>query len=108
MKTRKEYMNGDISHQDYYMQFATEEMKRKVIRDITIEAIKNSKDEHLNDIPLHRWDLLSGCMFRGSQCMVRPTVSKECAEKIYEAGEGISPATMVCIYKAIAKDLTTN
>ena len=74
--------------------------------DLTIEAIKNSKDEHLNDIPLHRWDSLSGCMFRGSQCMVRPTVSKECADKINEAGEGVSPATMVCIYKAIARELT--
>lgn len=108
IKTRKEYLDDKISHHDYYMQFATEAMKRQVIRDITVEAIKNSKDEHLNDIPLHRWDLLSGCMFRGSMMMVRPTVEKECREKIDLAGEGVSPATLVCIYKAIAKELKNN
>ena len=91
--TRKVYLDVKISHHDYYMQFATEAMKRQVIRDITVEEIKNSKDEHLNDIPLHRWDSLSGCMFRGSIMMVRPT------------GESVSPATLVCIYKAIARDL---
>lgn len=106
MIKRKEYLDGKISHNDYYMQFATEEMRRQVEREIGVDRIKASTDEHLNDIPLHLWDGLSGCMFRGSMCMVRPTVSKECADKIKEAEEGgVSPATLVCIYKAIARDL---
>ena len=109
MKTRQEYLTGAISHHDYYSQFATPEMVKQVSNNIGVERIKNSKDEHLNDIPMKEWDALSGHGWKvsgGQEVMTgRIQVSKECHDLIKQANEGVSSATMTCIYKAIARNL---
>lgn len=94
MKTRQQYLNNEISHHNYYMQFATEAMKQQVVDKIGIERIKKAivTDEHLNNIPLEEWDMLSWNYWRNNQLMG-------------EAQESASSATMTCIYKAIAKSL---
>lgn len=97
MFTRSQYLNGEVSHQDYYMQFATEQMQNTVALEIGIERIKQSRDEHLNDIPLHEWDGLGARV-----------ISKECKELLKQANDVPSLATMVCIYKAIARSLIKN
>lgn len=91
MFTRKQYLNNEVSHHDYFIQFATEEMREEVMREIGTDRIKQSKDEHLNDIPLHVWDGLP--------------VPKKCLELLEQANEGYSKCAMVCIYKAIAMEL---
>lgn len=105
MKTRTQYMNDEISHHDYYTQFATPEMVEQVRNSIGVDRIRNSKDEHLNDIPLKEWDALSGHSFRGSEMIGRPQVSRECRDLLSQAGEGVSSATLTCIYKAIARNI---
>ena len=55
---RARYMRGEISHQDYYCWLAdsigvTVEMLPATVEQIR-EALKT--DEHLNNIPLIRWD----------------------------------------------------
>jgi hypothetical protein len=57
--TRKEYMSKVCTHKQYYAQFVTENMKNDVIRAIGKDALMNSTDEHLNDIPLKKWDRLA-------------------------------------------------
>lgn len=104
-------MNGKISHHDYYLQFATEEMRQKVINKIGIERIREAikEDEHLNNIPSKEWDLLSGHYWRHNQYQEwrvgEIEVSSECLNLMKQANQGVSSATMTCIYKAIARDL---
>lgn len=58
MFTRKQYLNKECSHREYYAQFVTEPVKARVRMCIGWERLKNSTDEHLNDIPLRLWDTL--------------------------------------------------
>lgn len=56
MKTRKEYLNGECTHREFWGQFVDESVKRSVSGYIGVDLIKNSTDEHFNDIPLSCWD----------------------------------------------------
>lgn len=105
--TRQEYMeDGENLHRKYYAQFVNEEVKKKVIRYIGKDLLLTSKDAHLNDIPLHEWDALSGFIFRGSEIVSRPyTIEPIKVSELKLANEGVSPATLVCIYKEAAKQL---
>jgi hypothetical protein len=109
MKTRKQYLNDEISHSEYYAQFITDTMISNVKNNIGIERIKKSKDEHFNDIPLKEWDALNNFVFKivnGSEtCVSRPIVDSECIKKIKDAEEWISSATIVCINKEIARQI---
>lgn len=58
--TRKDYMAGTVDHQAYYGQFATESVVRMVEMFIGKDAVINSTDPSFNDIPLAKWDALSG------------------------------------------------
>ena len=59
MYTRKDYMAGACDHQTYYGQFATPAVVALVAGRIGVDRIKNSKNEHFNDIPLIVWDQLA-------------------------------------------------
>lgn len=99
-------MNGEKSHEEYYGQFVDEELKSEVLRFFGESVLLESKDEHLNDIPLMKWDSLTGFRFNGSQLVSRPQyIRRDIKEKISDAGEGISPAAMVCIYKEAARQV---
>lgn len=90
MFTRKDYMDGKCSHRDYYGQFVTDTTRSVVARCIGVDRIRQSRDEHLNDIPLARWDALP----------------KVCAAgRMKEAGDWLSPAGWVCIAKEAARQL---
>lgn len=90
MYTRKQYMNREVSHQEYYLQFSTPMMVSAVYFFIGKNPISNSKDKHMNDIALCRWDKLP------NYCDV---------SLMYKLGETPSKATKVCVAKAIAKEL---
>ena len=91
MFARKDYMNGVVSHHDYYMQFVTPELTARVVNFIGAKNILASSDQHMNDIPLHRWDTLSRFIIIS-------------AKKIKEAEEITTLCTLVCIAKAAAKE----
>lgn len=57
--THQDYLDKKCSHREYYSQFVTEYIKSIVLSRFGIEKLLNSKDEHLNDIPLHSWDSLA-------------------------------------------------
>lgn len=56
--THKDTLEKLCTHRQYYAQFVTEGVKRYVASAIGTERLLASKDEHLNDIPLHLWDRL--------------------------------------------------
>ena len=92
MKTRKQYMGGECSHEEYYSQFVTDGILDMVEQSIGRDAIKAASwDKHFNSIPLGRWDCLAG---RVNACA---------AQKLRECGDGLSLAGGVCIAKAAAR-----
>jgi len=92
MFTRKDYMEKRCTHREYYAQFVTDEIRQHVAKHIGTDQLRASTDEHLNDIPLRRWDHL-------------PLFYKSDHEKVRAAGDWISPAGAVCIYKEAARQL---
>ncbi len=89
--TRKDYMDGLVSHQSYYAQFVTESLKSTLARHIGAKRIKASKDKYFNDIPLREWDQLACCV---------PVVKlRECNGP----AAGVSLSDKVCVLKAAAR-----
>lgn len=106
--TREQYMkNSKELHHRYYLQFATPSAWNIVLSKIGKEALLNSKDEHLNDIRLEKWDSLAGFVFRGSEAIVKPNFipSGINGMKLKEAKEGYSCSTGVCTFKAVAREI---
>jgi len=88
--TRKDYMGGVCTHQEYYDQFVTLETER-IIKDLVGEdKILASEDPYFNDINLRIWDKFA-------------MYYRYYAEKLKKAGDFWSIAGMVCIAKAAAR-----
>lgn len=53
---RKRYMNGEITHQEYYLWLA--DLIGATVRDIpvSLNRLAASTDTYFNDIPLSTWD----------------------------------------------------
>lgn len=109
MLTRNDYMKDSSNlHRAYYGQFVNEQVKNAVLQFIGKDALLKSKDEHLNDIPLKKWDALGGFAFSNTtgEMLHKPaTIEPVEIAKLREAGEGVSSATLVCIYKEAARQI---
>ncbi len=99
MKTRKQYLNQEVTHREYYSQFVTNGIKSIVSGSIGKDRIKNSNDKHLNDIPLSLWD--------GVAHQIQQTPS-QLGKRMDEAGDYCTLAGLVCIAKEAARQLVTN
>jgi len=107
MITRKEYMkDSERLHRKYFAQFVDDTIKQEILKAIGIDKLLNSKDEHLNDIPIKLWDNLTGFEFRGSEMIRKPfSIRKELLDKLTATGEGVSCGGLVCIYKEAGKQI---
>lgn len=93
MKTRSDYIAGNVSHREYYGQFVDRELKQGLVQDLGIEKILASKSEAFNDIPLAIWDCLP--------CMRSVTMT----EKLVACGDFPTLAGLCCIAKEGARQL---
>ena len=91
MNTRRDYMEHRITHREYYGQMVNDSVLQLVDSTIGRDRIARSKDENLNDIPLHRWDQLF------------PSIQR-CVPALPE-GEVWSLSVGVCIAKEAARQL---
>lgn len=91
--TRQQYLNQEVSHQDYYAQYVTEEILARVKGRIGEKTIKESTDPHFNDIPLQTWDKMSP--FGREEFDLK--------KKLKENGDFFTLSAMVCIGKAAAR-----
>jgi hypothetical protein len=56
---RKQYMDGEITHQEFYRWVGNSSgLTVNSLSARILEMLPNSTDEHLNDIPLKLWDAL--------------------------------------------------
>jgi hypothetical protein len=94
MITRKQYMDGDKSHREYYGQFVGEAEIETIQREFGADKIQAAlaEDKNLNALPLSRWDAL-------------PQIGPEKRKQIKECGDFHSKAGHVCIYKEAARQL---
>ncbi len=109
--TRKEYVARTCAaatpeeamelHRTYYGQYVEEWAKDAVIRFIGFEAILASTDEHFNDIPLWRWDILASPLSRPDG----PASGSAICRKMAELGDSPSLSGLVCIYKEAARQI---
>lgn len=93
--TRKEYMaaslaDGPAAFRRYYAQFVCDQHKGIIAGRIGLDRLLASTDKHLNDIPLHLWDNLPGIVS---------------SSKLKEAGDYLTLAGKVCIYKEAARQM---
>ncbi len=94
MYTRNQYTSGQCSHNQYYDQFVTEQLKNAVSKYFTTAKLVKAydKDEYFNSISLKEWDKLS--YYCESSDM----------RKLYAAsGEYVTQAVAVCTLKQAAK-----
>ena len=109
MIKRADYIKDSSNlHRSYFGQFVNEEVKDAVLQAISKEALMASKDEHLNDIPIDKWDALSGFRFSKTtgEMLTRPiNIDPIDIKLLKETGEGVSCATLVCIYKEAGKQI---
>jgi hypothetical protein len=92
MITRKQYLDRENTHREYYSQFVTEGVKNHVRR-LGIDNLKAGKDDHFNNIPLNLWDSLM------------PIVPFEIGSVFKKCGDYPTKAGIVCILKEAAQQL---
>ncbi len=93
MKTRKQYMAKEVTHDEYYSQFVNDSVLSYVRDAIGKARILKSKDPHFNDIALSKWDRLA------------PSIRMMCGHAICKANEsnGLSLSDCVCTAKQAAR-----
>jgi hypothetical protein len=99
--TRKEYMSSHTHlvsadpaeraalHRTYYAQFVNQYTVASVVGFIGADALRKSSDQHLNDIPLERWD--------------RAAMGMPMALSFKAAGDSATKAGLVCVAKEAAR-----
>jgi len=93
--TRKQYLSKECTHAEYYSQFVTASIIASVGRQIGVDRIKASSDQHLNDIPLKEWDRLY-------------LPASDLAAKMKEAGDYLTLSGHVCIAKEAARQISAS
>lgn len=110
--TRNEYVReGAITHHDYFAQFVTEDTIRHVLLWFTPEILADAlaADEHLNSIPLARWDAMTineldsrypGSVHRRGRFSARIPFDRVA---VASARDYITRAGLTCIAKCAAR-----
>ena len=97
MFTHKDYViERKCTHQQYYAQFVTEEIKMIVVLNFGLDTLKEAyqEDRTFNTIPLHRWDSLG--IFLNVPIM---------HDKFKQHQDFISQASIVCVLKEAARQV---
>lgn len=95
MYTRQDYLSRRCTHEQYYAQFVTEQVKDLVAQSIGIDRLKASIAPAFNDIPLLEWDSLVPIL----------EVYHDMRAKKKAHGDTWSIAGGVCILKEAARQL---
>lgn len=82
---RARYMDREITHAEYYEWLADAIGVTTANLPVSLDRIRASTDEYLNDIPLHRWDAMDFTV------------------RHYARGLAWSLSDTVCMLKAVAR-----
>jgi hypothetical protein len=90
MYTRKQYLNGECTHREYYSQLVNKGVINQVLSNIGREAILDSTEESFNDIKLSKWDSIR---------------INSLATSMKALGDYLTQAGSVCILKEAARQI---
>jgi hypothetical protein len=93
MYTRKQRLDNECSHREFYGQFVTPSIISSIVGRIGADRILKSTDEHMNDIPLADWDKTA--------FLVRGRIQRGYKEIEYTGGVSLSDC--VCTAKEAAR-----
>lgn len=102
--TRKQYMDNEYSHDEYYGQWVTDQMISIVAMVIGKDRLLASTDKHLNDIPLRLWDNLPVMDYINKENWKDASLSTYSVETQKQRKFIYSPSDVVCIGKAAARE----
>lgn len=91
MFTRKQFINNECTHSQYYSQFVDNQVRQLTAAWIGTRTILESIDPNFNDIPSSRWDLLYEVMYS--------TIG---LEKVKKCGDYFSIVFSACVAKEAA------
>ncbi len=100
MITRRQYMDHEFTHEEYYGQFATPAVQNLVARNVGKDTLRRSTDPYLNDIPLQRWDALAALLPSSVVSAIM-----DANESTHGGKRAISLSDKVCVLKAAARCL---
>jgi len=100
--SNQQYLNGDISHEDYYNQFIEEgkSLGFDFVDDVKLyyfDQISKSGGD-MSEIKLRSWD-------RFAQCYLKSTVRHDTKKLFEKFGTFPSLADMVCILKSAGREV---
>ena len=89
--TRKQRLNNECTHREYYAQFVNKHTIETVVRYIGEKRLLASTDQDaaFNDIPLNMWDMIH--------------VGPGTVKKLQDLGDIVTLAGAVCIHKEAAR-----
>ena len=96
MYTRKDYLNRQCSHSDYYAQFVEDYVLKLVSLRFSLDLllVEYTKDSNFNTIPLADWQKI----FLGISLN----------DKLSQAGDYMTVAGSVCILKEAARQIVSH
>lgn len=101
MFSRADYLEKLCTHDQYYRQFVTPDVRTLVLQRIGLTRLLEATDQrYFNDIPLHIWDALAGATRKSP---AGHAVGNSSAMR--RAGDYPTLAGSVCILKQAARDL---
>lgn len=100
MIKRSQYLAGEVSFIEYYSQFIDDRIRSLVCSHIGTQKLMDSKDEHLNDIPLSVWDKVGEIAFGGSR-----NLYSKYAELLQKADDNCCACWAVCVLKVAAHQI---
>jgi hypothetical protein len=85
---RKQYLSNELTHAEFYLWLGSAIGATADDLPVSVDRLRSSKDEHFNDIPLHKWDM--------RDLRIR--------DKAFQSGMRLwSLSDTVCVLKAIAR-----
>ena len=95
MRTRSDYLEGRCTHREYYLDIASG--LHLTTNTELLQWVKQSRDPHLNDIPLRRWDSIAAFLQH----------SPKLRAAFRRRGDFVSAAGMVSLLKVFYLDAAT-
>lgn len=104
MFTRKQYLDKQCTHREFWAQFVTNGMREMVRQRITLERLQRSSNEYFNDVTkLQDWDCMKDATFR--MLDMKKWRELQYPEYIGLTSVGWSLSDNICILKEAARQI---
>jgi hypothetical protein len=93
MFTRQQYLNGECSHQEYYVQYVNRQVWHLIANAFPVDKLRaaHAVDKNFHTIELSYWDQLA--------CFIQPNL-----DLLNKLGESDTLSWRVCVLKHCAKE----